>query len=181
MQMSATGNPTDPDGDTRLIAGGFTLLELLLVLMIATLVISLAPPLTRTLLPGLELESSTRQVASHLRLTRAVAIAEGQDALWMLDSAENHYQIETASQVDSTAHTKARRPRWHGSIPTGIKMGLMTAKREQRSPSVGGIRFYPDGSSSGGRVLLQGDRKGFQVGVDWLSGRIIMAPWQPSS
>lgn len=181
--MSAIGNPTSPVADTRLISGGFTLLELLLVLMIATMVLSLAPPLTRTLFPGLELESTARRIASHLRLTRAIAIADGQDALWMLDTAENRYQIETqtALQVESTTNTEAQAARWRGSIPTGIKTGLLTTMSEQQAAGIGGIRFYPDGSSSGGRVLLQRDRKGVQVGVDWLSGSIIMAPWLPSS
>jgi general secretion pathway protein H len=39
-------------------------------------------------------------------------------------------------------------------------------------PSVGSIRFFPDGSSTGGGVLLESDQAGYDVLVDWLTGGI---------
>ncbi len=36
----------------------------------------------------------------------------------------------------------------------------------------GGITFAPDGSDSGGRVLLDGDGPEFIVSTDWLTGRV---------
>jgi general secretion pathway protein H len=36
----------------------------------------------------------------------------------------------------------------------------------------GGIVFLPDGSASGGRVLLGGDRQDVAVTADWLTGRV---------
>lgn len=36
----------------------------------------------------------------------------------------------------------------------------------------GGIVFAPDGSASGGRVLLMGDGRNIAVTTDWLSGRV---------
>ncbi|MFC6669230.1 GspH/FimT family pseudopilin [Marinobacterium aestuariivivens] len=34
------------------------------------------------------------------------------------------------------------------------------------------IRFYPDGSSSGGTVVLTGSGGRYEIGVDWLTGRV---------
>ena len=34
------------------------------------------------------------------------------------------------------------------------------------------ITFYPDGSSTGGRVTLRDEDNGYVVDVDWLTGRI---------
>jgi general secretion pathway protein H len=35
-----------------------------------------------------------------------------------------------------------------------------------------GIRFHPDGSSSGGRIVLTSGRREAAVTVDWLTGRV---------
>ena len=48
---------------------GFTLLELLVVLALATLLIALVPPLISAALPGVELKSSARKVAASVRRT----------------------------------------------------------------------------------------------------------------
>ena len=46
-----------------------------------------------------------------------------------------------------------------------------------RDDRVGGVRFYPDGSSTGGRVLISRGGHGYQVGVTWLTGRIAIGRW----
>ena len=38
-----------------------------------------------------------------------------------------------------------------------------------------GIRFMPDGSSSGGRIELAHGGRRMLVGVDWISGRVSLA------
>lgn len=42
----------------------------------------------------------------------------------------------------------------------------------------GAIRFFPDGISTGGRIILEHDGSGWQIGAQWLTGRIETAPWQ---
>jgi len=49
---------------------------------------------------------------------------------------------------------------------------LATAAEEQESPRIGRIRFYPDGSASGGGVLLSRDGERLAVLVDWLTGTV---------
>jgi general secretion pathway protein H len=34
------------------------------------------------------------------------------------------------------------------------------------------IRFFPDGSSSGGTISLSGANRDYFIGVDWLTGRV---------
>ena len=58
------------------------------------------------------------------------------------------------------------------SLPPSVRLTLFTTTQEQLSPGIGAIRFYADGSSTGGGVrLAQGDRR-YDVLVDWLTGRI---------
>ncbi len=40
------------------------------------------------------------------------------------------------------------------------------------APGRGGIRFYPDGSSTGGRVTLSLEGLQMRVDVEWLTGRV---------
>jgi general secretion pathway protein H len=57
-------------------------------------------------------------------------------------------------------------------LPPKLDLQLVTVQQELSSDKVAAIRFYPDGSSTGGRVTVgQGDRK-FEIDVDWLTGRV---------
>lgn len=151
-----------PHGKTS--SGGFTLVELLMVLAIAGLMMSLTPPLISAVMPGVELKAAARRTAGALRITRERAISSGQDQAWVVNIEDNRYQI---------ADTKR-----DGRLPAGIRLQLVAAEQEMRSDNQGGIRFFPDGSSTGGRLVLSRGDSGYQVGVNWLTGRILIADWQ---
>ena len=55
-------------------------------------------------------------------------------------------------------------------LPEGMKIALTTARSELTSESVGGIRFYPDGGSTGGYVELDANDRVYRVDVAWLTG-----------
>ena len=58
------------------------------------------------------------------------------------------------------------------NLPQQAEIGVYTAQGEVVDASTAAIRFYPDGSSTGGRVsLAMGERK-FLVDVDWLTGQV---------
>jgi general secretion pathway protein H len=50
-------------------------------------------------------------------------------------------------------------------------MTLTTTSEQVRTPTGGTIRFYPDGSSTGGGLKLRQNGHDTQVLVDWLTGR----------
>ena len=143
---------------------GFTLVELLVVLAIAGLMMAVAPPLISSVMPGVELKAAARRTAGALRLAREIAIADGSDAAWVIDIDSNRYRIEGDHRG--------------GSLPAGLDVELVAAEDEMQSDSVGAIRFFPDGSSTGGRVILKRGDGGYQVGVNWLTGRILIADWE---
>ena len=69
--------------------------------------------------------------------------------------------------------------RAHAVAPS-IRLSLLTVAQERIERGVGSIRFFPDGSSTGGRVsLVQGDRRS-DVLVDWLSGRVSVGDATPA-
>jgi general secretion pathway protein H len=137
---------------------GFTLIELVVVLAIVALVLALAmPQLGRR--PGrLELVSSAHEVAASLRLTRSRAIAENQPRSFVAD---------TRSAAFGPAGQGSLR-----ALPRGIGLLLYTTEDQAVADSIGTIRFFPDGSSTGGGIaLVQGELK-YQVLVDWLTGGV---------
>ena len=62
----------------------------------------------------------------------------------------------------------------HGphSLPRELELKLYTAQQEVASERKGAIRFYPDGSSTGGRITVASGERKFLVDVDWLTGRV---------
>ena len=58
------------------------------------------------------------------------------------------------------------------ALPAGVRAALLTASGERIGDAAAGIRFFPDGSSTGGRVTLLRDGRKIEIAVDWLPGRI---------
>lgn len=139
-------------------AAGFTLLELLIVLMIMGLVAALTIPTFGNGVSSTALKGAARDVAAGLRLARGQAIAQRTEATLELDVAARSFRVPPDPQVHS--------------LPSGIDLKLFTAQRDLVNDQVGAVRFYPDGGSNGGRITLAAGERKFDVDVDWLTGRI---------
>jgi general secretion pathway protein H len=147
---------TSPAGDRR-GAAGFTLFELLIVLVILGLTVAVAVPLFARALPGLELTSSARTVAATLREARSLAIA-------------NNREVAVAVDIDRRSIDLAGlRTEF---LDEGISLRLFTAAEELIDRGAGRIRFYPDGTSTGGRVRLIGAGRLYDVDIDWITGAV---------
>lgn len=137
---------------------GFTLLELLLVLLLLGLVYGLAGPMIGAGSAGLDVKAATRQLAAGLRKARGIAITERQEALLAVD-------------VNARSFSVTRDPRTY-FLPRRPNIALFTAQSELMRDTVGGIRFFPDGSSTGGRITVSLEGNMAAVDVDWVTGRI---------
>ena len=149
-----TGKPVRYE---RSSVAGFTLLELLAVLSILALVAAVVVP---SLGGGaaVELASASRSLASGLRQTRNRALNDNRSAILALDVANREFRLPG----EQRAH----------KLPERIHIVLFTARSEQLSEQGGAIRFFPDGSSTGGRITLSIDSLRYLVNVDWLTGRV---------
>jgi general secretion pathway protein H len=130
----------------------------MLVLFIAALLVGLTPPLISSVMPGVKLKGAAREIAAGLRYARDYAVLQRSDAALTLDLKERAY---TVSGRGRTFH-----------IPDGLEVLLDTVKSEMVGERTGAIRFYPDGSSTGGRVTLSRGERVYKVDVDWLTGRV---------
>ena len=138
--------------------GGFTLFELLLVLVLLGLAYGLAVPMLGAGSAGLDLQSASRQIAAGLRKARGTAVTERREAVLMLD-------------VDGRAFSVSGDPKIY-ALPKKIELARFTAQSEVVRDKIAGIRFFPDGTSTGGRVTISSGSARQEVDVDWVTGRV---------
>jgi general secretion pathway protein H len=132
-------------------------MELMVVLAIMGLALILAMPMLDRLLPGLELRTDTRNLVSALQEARARSIGRNAVVTVVVD------QEQGLLKVDGTV---AVRPAPRLRIVNVMGTGHSSAN------AVDGIRFFPDGTSTGGHLMLAlGDRRK-HVLVDWLTGAV---------
>ncbi len=139
---------------------GFSLIELLVVLVIMSLTLVLIVGYRAPWSSGLSLRGVAAELAAELRLARSQAIAENHPVVLALDLAGHRYQIG-----NGPPH----------ALPAQLAIALLTISGERRGGTIGDIRFNPDGSSTGGRIVLADGARRVAVGVDWLSGRVRIA------
>lgn len=139
---------------------GFTLIELMVVMVVAAAALGLVMPHFGAALSGMELKGAARDVASGLRYARGRAIALQGETAVVIDLENRSYRIEGAG--DDRVHDLGRNTELH----------LVTGRSEVRGDREGAIRFFADGSSTGGRLTLEAGNRGFVVDVRWLTGKV---------
>lgn len=139
---------------------GFTLFEMLLTLALAAALTMLVVPNFGPAIDSARLKSASRNIASALRQTRTLAIKQRRDVRLTLDIHQHVYRISGESRVFR--------------LPEEVELKLFTADSEIIDQGRGSVRFFPDGSSTGGRVtLMAGERKRI-VDVNWLTGHVTL-------
>ena len=142
---------------------GFTLLEVLVVLALLAMIYALVPPMINIGGSTAELKAGARQVAAGLRKVRSQAITNRDEETLTLNVEARNFLLSGEGK-----------PR---SLPKQAEISVFTSQGEVVDATTAAIRFYPDGSSTGGRVTLaMGERK-FYVDIDWLTGQVeILTP-----
>jgi general secretion pathway protein H len=146
-------------------ASGFTLIELLVVLTIAALLFGLTVELARGPQPRTLLSSTAREVASAFRAAREQAITHGRPEVVMVDVASGAWVAPGAVR---------RR------LPRGVRAVLFTEDTDVDGNERGLIRFYPDGSSSGGGLSIEAGGLRYDILVDWLTGGVTIHAQRPA-
>lgn len=136
---------------------GFTLVEVVLVLVIAGVMMAvvLGGPF-RSASAG-DLKAAARALAAGLRQAQTIAITSRRDTLLTLDLESREFRVGDG---------EVRK------VSEKLDLKLFTAQQEVASERVGSIRFYPDGSSTGGRITVTAGERKFLVDVDWITGRV---------
>ena len=158
------------------LGAGFTLIEALVVVALMAAVFALFAGTLLGALPGQQLRSATGQLAAEMRATRARAIATGVDQSFVIDTASRAWRsgpssaIATAPGPDGGALAVAARR--SGTLDAAFALGATVAREEQPGPGLAAIRFFADGSSTGGRVVVRRGDAAWRVEVHWLTGAV---------
>lgn len=145
---------------------GFTIIELLAVLVIMGIAIAVVvPSFNRS--PATELEAAARSLAAGLRWTRSHAVTGNEIAELAIDLKKRQFLLPDDGRVRA--------------LPTNARLTLYTARSQVESEIRGSIRFFPDGSSSGGRITVANERLAYIVDVDWFTGKVRLLETDPDA
>lgn len=137
---------------------GFSLIELLIVLVIIVLGFSVIAINISSGSGTMEHKAAARDIVSALRYARGQALMTHQETTVSLNLAENSYTISGRDKIYT--------------IPEFIDVTVVTAQSELTGEGQGNIRFFADGSSSGGRITLERGESAWRIDINWLSGQI---------
>lgn len=141
--------------NARASAGGFTLLELIMVIALMALALGvLGSGLGRGLQAARERQALGEIVAA-LRQTRTQAVLNGARRQLQFDLQARSFQVPGQAPR-----------RW----PESLALHLTTAA--ELGPAVA---FFADGSSSGGHLIVDRKERRWRIDIGWLTGHV---DWQ---
>lgn len=136
---------------------GFSLAEIIVVLVLIAGVVTIFSVGIARSVSSAEIRNASREIVAGIRHTRGQAIVQREQQVFMVDGASRTWQAANRSPVE---------------LPDGLEIEMLTARSELTSERAGGIRFYPDGSSTGGSVTLLMQDREWTINVAWLTGEV---------
>lgn len=134
---------------------GFTLTELLVVLVVVGLAIALVAPALFRNSPTSELRHSVELIETAARMARTEARLSGRDTLLSLD-------------LD--ARTLTVLPSERG-FQLGRNIDLRATVADQElDGDIASVRFFPEGATTGGTFLLELDDTQRAIRISWITG-----------
>ncbi|MGQ0800104.1 MAG: pilus assembly FimT family protein [Pseudomarimonas sp.] len=140
-------------------ARGFTLVEIVVVIALIGLIFAVISVSIGTGLEGAKVRAASRDLAAALRYTRTQAIVKRESQALLLD-------------VDARSYTAPGKPAVQ--LPRQMSMKMLTAASEQVDEGVGRIRFFADGSSTGGHIDLLREKAVWGIDIAWLTGEVTL-------
>ncbi len=174
---------------------GFTLIELILVLVIIGLLTALVTPAI-TSLTGLKLKTTARRIAAGLRYARSQAVTTGSDYQVVFNLEKGEVTVESLQEEEpyrgdgeqeesqgnekedvseeENAPQKIKRKKTY-KMPKEVKIAKVIVEgveiTEDDDEEEVWIDFYPNGSCSGGEIYLTNERERvYRIVLNFLTG-----------
>jgi general secretion pathway protein H len=136
---------------------GFSLIEILVVMVFIAVMAGIVSSSMTKSLKNTKLRAASKNLVSALRYTRGQAVVKHEEKAMTFNVEKKTYKAPRKKNVQ---------------IPDEMEMYVYTADSEVADESTGSIRFFSDGSSTGGWVKLVLGEKIWKVNVNWLTGEI---------
>ena len=156
-ERRASGPRPLPQGSPRSRQRGFTLIEIIAVVALLALAASTVVFFISRSLSTQQIRGAGRDLVAALRYTRGQAIVKREEQALELDVERRVYRAPNRPEAE---------------LPKDMEMKLLTASQEQVDETTGRVRFFPDGSSTGGRISLIAREREWQVEIAWLTGEV---------
>jgi general secretion pathway protein H len=145
---------------SRAAEAGFTLIEVLaavviLALALGSVTLRLSRPSDR-----LTLDALAAETASRARAARDAAMRSGRDSILRVDLGRRIIAAESGKPV---------------TFPEDVTITVL-ASRADTAGGISDIRFFPDGSSTGGVIRLGGAGGQHEIRINWFTGRVRIEP-----
>ncbi len=140
---------------------GFTLLELIIVLAVSVLGFAVVGSNISAGSQSTHLQAAARDLASALRYAHGQALMTRQPISVMVNLDENSYTISNRDKVYP--------------LHEQIEVSVVVAEEEMKEGREAGIRFFSDGSSTGGRVTLESGKQLRRIDVNWITGAVTIS------
>jgi len=125
------------------------------VMVIIALMMGLVATSMSSSISSAEARAASRKLVASLRYTRTRAILDKSEKVLLVDIENRSYQAPGRKLV---------------KLPEGVELTITTARSELTSEAVAGIRFFPDGGSTGGHIELLINGREYRINVAWLTG-----------
>ena len=155
------------NSDIKREPNGFTLLEMILVLVMMGLIAGLTLPFVVSTLDRIKLQSEVRQISSAIQFTRSEAISRKTLFIFNVDIDKYQYWLAIPKQEEVTQ-----------SKPIDETVQIMDYQRADETLTEGTfmILFYPRGNSSGGTIRFKSiddkdEENIYAVTIDPITGK----------
>jgi general secretion pathway protein H len=148
---------------------GFTLLEIIIVMLIVGMMAAIIGPAVRNNIDKIHFRTSIKQLMAILRYCRSKAIATKKEKAVQIDLDEGIYKIvgEVLPEAgeDKESHLK-------GSLPEGVIFTEWETPYDSETTNIQTITFYPKGNATGGILRIE-DKRGtpMEITIDRITGR----------
>jgi general secretion pathway protein H len=129
----------------------------MVVMILVMLLLSVVGVSVSRSVSGAEIRSAEREIIAGLRHTRGQAIVQREQQVFSVDTNTRTWQATGGPPMP---------------LPDGLEITLNTARSELTGEGAGGIRFFPDGASTGGSIVLTAQEREWHIAVAWLTGEI---------
>jgi general secretion pathway protein H len=138
---------------------GFTLLEMTIVLLLASLILGLSTVFFAGWLPSARFDATAREIAGLIRHARSLARLNMETQRVVIDLDQRTYGLEGKTTKEFPPHVLI-------SVVDPVAGEILQGKYP--------LVFYPAGGMAGGDIILSGGKKKLRINMDPITGAVLI-------
>ncbi len=147
---------------------GFSLLELIIVLIIISLLAVLVTPTLTKTISHMEIKSSAKKISAILRYCRNDAVNKNRIYQVNFNPESNLIAVFAAEEGQDSLNMRSSYP-----LPKDIRMEKIEVGKTLFESTLPSFEFYPNGGANGGTAVVRGGEGiGYAIQVDFLTGTV---------